>query len=407
MEYVCRSDVTRSQTTPSDEKLFTEYSGQQASLLATGSFLIFLGRGVLPPLLPALVESLSISLSSAGIGLSILWVSYAVAHYPGGRLADRLTRKTPLVASIVAVLCGFVLLVTVRTYATFLLGVTLVGLGHGLYWPSARGLIADLFVQRRSQALGIQVSASAAGTALSAGLAVAALSVATWQSSFVPTILGLGVIGLLLHRWNRESYTVSRVDLDILPTARRLFTTRRMLVLTGSYCLFAFAWLGVMNFLPTFLHVEKEFSLAVGSGAYALFYALGIVVSPLAGKVGDRVPRIPAASGTLLVTAAGAVVLLLADSIVGIGVGVVLFATGIWGTPPVLQASVLTLFPDESMASDFGALKTVFTAFGAIGPAYVGFVAQRFGYTAAYAPFGACLVVAAGGLLAVHRIDRA
>ncbi|MEA5388046.1 MFS transporter [Haloarculaceae archaeon H-GB11] len=368
---------------------------------------MFLGRGVLPPLLPTLVDSLSITLSSAGVGLSVLWVSYAVAHYPGGRFADHLTRKTPLVASVGAILCGFVLLVTVPTYPTFLLGVTLVGLGHGLYWPSSRGLIADLFVRRRSQALGIQVSAAAAGNALSAGVVVAALSVATWQASFVPTLLGLACIGFLLHRWNRESYSVSKVELDVVPTVRRLFTTRRMLVLMGSYCLFVFAWLGVMNFLPSFLHAEKDFSLTVASSAYALFYGVGIVVSPLAGNLGDRLPRLPLASGMLLVTAAGAVVFLLAESFAIVVVGVVLFAAGIWAFPPVMQASMLASFPDESMASDFGALKTVYTAVGATGPAYVGIVAQRFGYTVAYAPFGACLVVSAVGLLVVHRIDRA
>lgn len=179
-----------------------------------------------------------------------------------------------------------------------------------------------------------------------------------------------------------------------------------MLVLAGSYCLFSSAWLGAMNFLPSFLHAEKGFSLAAASGAYALFYTVGIVVSPLAGNLGDRLPRLPLASGMLLVTAVAAVVFLLANSVVIVGVGVVLFAMGIWAFPPVMQASVLGSFPDESMAADFGALKTVYTAVGALGPAYVGFVTQHFGYTVAYAPFGACLVVSAVGLLAVHRIDR-
>jgi MFS family permease len=381
------------------EFLLTSYSGRLSNLLALGGFLSFLGRGVIPPLLPSIVDGLSISASQAGLVMSVLWFTYAVAHYPGGRLSDILTRKTLIVSSLLLNVVGFAVLTVSVTYAVLLFGVAIVGIGQGLFMPSSRGLVADLFVRRRSQALGIQIGANSAGSALSAALAVAVLSVTTWQASFLPTIAGMVVVAVLVHHWSREQYRVRRVELELAATLRRLLTARRMLLLLGVYSLFSIVWMGVMSFLPTFLQAEKGFSLANSSAAYGLLFVAGIVVSPVAGRLGDRFAKGPLSVATLTVATVGLVVMLLSGSHYVILVGVVLLGGGFFGLPPLFQALLLDLFPDDNLAGDFGALKTIYTAVGAVGPVYIGFVAQRASYGLAFASLVGCLVVAALGFL--------
>ncbi|MFB6184569.1 MAG: MFS transporter [Haloarculaceae archaeon] len=392
-------------TVREEERLLTSDSGRVANLLAVGSFLVFLGRSVIPPLLPSVVDDLSLTTSQAGLVMTVLWLSYALLHYPGGRLSDTLTRKTLIVSSLGVTLVGFVWLVFVRSYVGLLAGVALVGAGQGVFLPSSRGLVADLFVHRRSQALGIQIGASSAGSALAAGLAVVALSVATWQASFLPTLAGLVVVVVLIHRWGRESYRVRRVDLEVWETVRRLFTARRMLVLLASYCLFSVVWMGVMSFLPTYLQAEVGTSVTISSAAYALFYVAGIASSPIAGRFGDHVARLPFCAALLGVGLIGLVPLLVSTSIAVTMVGVALLGAGFFGLPPVMQSVLLELFPDDNLAGDFGALKTVYTGVGALGPAYVGFVAQRASYESAFTGFVGCLLVAILGFLVASRLD--
>ncbi|PSP84834.1 MFS transporter [Halobacteriales archaeon QS_1_68_17] len=397
------SAMTQQTTEPGAERLLTAYSGRLSTLLAVGGFLAFLGRGAIPPLVPAIVADLSITIPEAGVGLSVLWVAYAAAHYPGGRLSDGLTRKTLLLASFGLMIGGFALLSAVPTYLSFLVAVALVGVGQGLFMPASRGLVADLFVRRRGQALGLQVGASSAGSALSAGVAVAALSVVTWQGAFLPTVVGLSAVAALMHRWNREPYALARVDLELSATLARLFTARRMRLITGSYCLFALAWMGVISFLPTFLHAAKGFSIATSSAAYALFYVAGTVASPLAGRVADRFSRMPAALGTVLVAAAGLTVCVATQRLPVVAAGVALFGVGLFGFPPVMQSVVFEVAPDDNLAGDFGALKSVYTGVGALAPVYVGFVAERAGYTPAFGTFVLCLLACAVGIVAAAR----
>lgn len=105
---------------------------------------------------------------------------YAAIQYPSGRLSDDLSRKTVLVISIGIIVGGFVVLMTFSTYAGYLFGMALVGVGVGSYYPVMRAQLSDLFTELRGQAFGLNSAAGVGGSARAAGLAVGALTLATW-----------------------------------------------------------------------------------------------------------------------------------------------------------------------------------------------------------------------------------
>lgn len=385
------------------ESFVRNHSGRVLLALVAGGLLIYLGRGLLPPLLPTITDELAITSSRAGAALSLLWFAYAIVHFPGGRLSDSLSRITIITASIALTVAGFIVLSFATTYERLLIAVLLVGVGHGLYMPSSRALVADIFIRRRAQAIGLQIAGTSLGNALAAGLAIVAIAVTVWQNAFVPTIIGLIVVTVALHRWSEESYVITNVEIDALQTLQRLLSVRQIVLITITYSLFSFAWMGIISFLPTFIHVEQGFSITIGSIGYALFYLSGTLMSPVAGRIADWQSEFLLLIGMIGMTMTGLVLFIVTGSITGILIGSCLLGAGFYGYPPVMQSVMLHIFPNDSLAGDYGAIKTIYTAFGAIGPMYVGYIAEQMSYTKAFTSFLLLLLIIAVILLILYR----
>ena len=130
------------------------------------------GRLVLSPLLPTILSDLNITRSAAGAGLTLMWACTALAQFPGGRFSDRLSRKTVLATGLWANVVGFGTLVLTESYAGFLWGLGLVGLGTDLFIPAKYLVLTGLFVNRRGRAFGVNSAAAETGGVLAAVVAV-------------------------------------------------------------------------------------------------------------------------------------------------------------------------------------------------------------------------------------------
>jgi len=389
--------------TESPERLFTGYSGRISNVLAIGWTGSLLGRQAISPLLPAIIDTLSITPSQAGFALTLMIGLYSVVQYPGGRFSDDLSRTTILLASLAIMIAGFGLLTLTPTYAVFLVGVAAVGTGNGAFFSPSRVFLSDLFVERRGHVLGVHLTAGQLGGVLAAGSAAVVLSVTRWQFVFVPAILLLGVVLVLLHRWSREPYVLAPVRLDLLATARRVSGTSGIRGLFVASVLVSFAITAFSGFLPTFLQVEKGVSPVLASGGFALIYVVGMGVGPVAGYLSDRFRRETVPIVSLLVGAIGLLALLLGHSRPVLALGIVGTAIGFWGFLPPITAAFMDLLPDDSLGADFGLLKAVFSGLGSLGPVYVGIVAEWASYATAFGTLLGCLVGSALVIVATAR----
>lgn len=380
-------------TEPSSDRVWRGYEGRLMVAVSIGWFAIRLGREAIPPLLPTIIEAVEISPSDAGFGLTLMWLIYALSQYPGGRLSDGLSRKTVLVASLSTLLTGFLILSVITTYVGLLVGFMFVGVGAGLYYAPSRALLAALFISKRGQVFGIQAAAGSIGAASAAGVTVLALSIGHWQLAFLPVLITISCVLAAIHYWQRGGYVVEPVSLSIQSTARRILKIPQIRWLLVAYVLVSFSWQGFLGFLPTFLQVDKELSPVLASTAYALVFVTAIIIGPTAGKLADIVSRILVAMLGVSLAVLGLVTILLASQAVVLVLGVVLFAVGLRAYPPVMQAHLMGLFPDESMAGDFGGSKTIWTGIGSFAPTYVGVVAARSSYGMAFSGFIICLFV--------------
>ncbi|MFW5903227.1 MAG: MFS transporter [Halolamina sp.] len=381
-----------------DERLVTGYSGRLLIAVSLGWLAIQGGRLVLSPLLPAIQTDLGIDSTRAGFALTVLWGLYASLQYPSGRLSDVLTRKTLLVAGLLVVSVGFAALGSAPTYPLFLVGALAVGLGAGLYPTPARGLVSDLFVERRGQAFGLHTASGDVGGVAAAVLATAVVALATWRTAFLPVVFSTVAVAVALHLWSRESYVLDRPGLALRSTARRLLGSDETRWLLVAYASFAFTWQATTGFLPTYLQIGKTFTPLVANVAFAALFVVGAVVKPVAGGLADRVPKPLLAVTAVGLGALSLTAVVLSTTPLVATAAVVLFAAGLMAYPPVMQAYLMDTFPDESAAGDLGAMRSVYIGLGALGPTYVGVVADAFSYDVAFAGLVGTLLLS-GGLI--------
>ncbi|WP_435075525.1 MFS transporter [Halorubrum sp. HHNYT27] len=385
-----------------DRSVWAGADGRVLVALSVGWLAVRLGREAIPPLIPTLIDDLQISPSTAGFGLTVMWLIYALSQYPGGRLSDALSRKTVLTGSLATLVVGFIALSAVSTYVGLLAGFVLVGLGAGLYFVPSRALLADTFGERRGHVFGIQSASGSIGAGAAAGVTLVAVSIGVWQLSFLPVIAVLIVVLFALIRWADGEWTIGRVSLDLGGTGRRVLAVSRARSLLLAYICVSFAWQGFLGFLPTFLRAEKSFSPALAGAAFASVFVVAIIVGPLAGRLGDAISRVFVGVVATAVAIVGLIVLITSGSAAVAVVGVVVVATGLRAYPPVMQAYLIGLFPNDSMGGDLGAMKTIWTGIGSFAPTYVGLIATRWSYGLAFAGFVGCLAVACIVLALIH-----
>jgi len=364
------------------------------------------GQVVISPLLPRIIVDLSISNSKAGVALTLMAALAGLARYPGGRYSDLLTRKTVMIGALGIMTPGYVVLAFTDSYPLFLIGVALAGVGAGLYTPSVAGLLSDLFIERRGQAFGINSAFISAGGILASGVATLVLAVGTWRSVFPPVVVIIVILVVLLHNWHDEAYDIRLPELEIQSTVQRLLSRRRLRRTIVTLVLLSVVWRGTVGFLPTFLQIEKGIEPGIANGTYAGLFVVGMVASPIAGRVGDNWGQALVGAGTAAVGFVGLAALLVVNSRPLVIGSVLVFALGLTSFWPVMNTYVMDVAPDSNMAGDFGAIGTIYIGLGSLGPTYVGVVADIWSYSDAFAGLLVCLVVTSYLLMWLSRTGR-
>lgn len=352
-------------------------------VLSLGWATLQCGRFLLPPLLPRITEALAFSPAGIGAALTAFGLVYAGVQYPSGTYSDELSRATLILPGFLVLLASFVAIGLSVTAAAFVGAVLLLGVGKGLFASPSRALLGDLFTARRGRALGIYSAGTDVGGLLASGLAVLVLATTAWQVAFLPVIVVLAAVTVLYVVWNREPYERARVRLHPGETAGRLVASREQRETLVAFAVFYFFVGGLTNFFPTLL-VAGGFSETVAGGSFALLFGVGVLAKPVGGDLSDRFPRLLVAVAGLLVAIGGTAVVLVAPTLSVVAVGTVLTAVGYKTLFPIVDTVVMGAAPEGSMGADLGAARAIFLGANAVGPGFVGVVAELTDFATAF-----------------------
>lgn len=372
--------------------------GKGASLvaIASGWGLLLGTRMIYPVLLPYFRDTFDLSLTIAGLLISVLWLGSAVGQLPGGILADRYSERIVMAGSAVSVGLSLALVVTAPTASILFAATGLVGLGQSLY-PIARiTILSHIYPDRIGSALGVTMATGDLGqTALPPVAGVLAATIA-WQAGLtflIPLLIFVGIgIWVALPARDRADSGGNPLSAE---RGRLLLAELResnLGFVSIILVLFFFTWQSFTGLYPTYLVEVKELSSSTAGLLFSTFFAFGVLVKPLAGAAYDRFGM----RSALVTVLAGPVVALGSLPFVqGVWplVGVTAIVSTMLGSGAITQSFLAEAFSAEVRGTGLGVVRTITAIIGATGPLIFGGIADRGYFDEGYLLLAALLVV--------------
>jgi MFS family permease len=251
-------------------------------------------------LLPALIPLLKGELGNYGmLGLlaSLVFLFYGWGSFPVGFLADRVSKKILITASMA--LCGVaaILVSLSRSLPLTALALILLGIGASLYHPPGYASMSLLSLEMRGRYMGIQGLGGDLGMAFSFVTTTLIGSALGWRNAF----LAWGLLGLAMAALDLAVITDVGTDsaspvsqLGYVETLKRMFTTEHLknLLLVSVIVICSGAlWNGVSAFILVYINELKGVSLLIAGGLSTLKYTVGAFGNILGGELSDRLGR--------------------------------------------------------------------------------------------------------------------
>ena len=368
-------------------------------------------------LLPIIGNELGLSFSQIGLIMTCQYIAGAVANVPGGVLVDTVGRKGLLMGlSLFWVGFPYLLMSFGHSYWMLLACVAMVGVGNSLWHPTAIPTLARRFPERKGFVLSLHGMGGNAGDAIAPLVVGAMLAVMTWREVVVLNVVPGLVMSLLilvflgtLHigsRARRASDPVAAQGQSLASYAaglRELLRNRSLLLLSISGAFRSMTQIALLTFLPLFLAREMGWGMAaVGAGMFVL-QAAGLLASPVAGHLSDKLGRRSVLAASMGMTA----LVLLLMALVGRSPAFVFFIAVLgfflYAIRPVIQAWTLEATPAHMGGSAIGLLFGAQALGASVAPLLGGLIADRWGLSATFYFLAATIVCANLIILAMPR----
>jgi len=387
------------------------HRGRVVLLLAMAAFFAtMVSRLVISPLVPELIDAFSVSEGDIGIALGGMWATYAVMQFPGSLLADRYGERRVILTALALTGLGSLLVSQTSTYWTFLLSVTIVGAGAGLYFPVATTLLSKWF-ENRGRALGFHIAGGDLG-GLAAPLGASALAGAYgWRAGilfgaivvvpvFVACSWGLPSPGrtptgedhAVGNRFPKDGVRNGPNPPPTAEGAHPVTAKLRLLVPvitrpTIAYSIFlavvlSFAFQALVSFFPTFLVEYHGVPLAEASTAFSALFVILVISMPVAGALSDALGQDLVLVVNHLCLVAGMVVLLVGSrALVPVGVALIGLGMG-WGG--VIGARFMSNLEPREQTASYGLIALVYVLLASTGSPVTGLLVDVGGWALAF-----------------------
>lgn len=292
-------------------------------------------------IVPGIISAFGVSRGTIGLGLTGMWVLYALVQVPSGVFADRYGERTVVTAALLLTALATLGVAGAPVFAVFAIAVAAIGAGAGIYYNPATTLL-DRTGGPVGRAIGFhRTGGQLAGVAAPASAALVGLRYG-WRETVVLGSVCVAIVAVAFVRGTRslEPQRPSESMPELFDTNLLSALLTRHSRTTLMMTLVEFVGVVAMAFLPTIFLERHGVGQTRANLLFALFFAIGAVSQPIAGWLSDRYGR----DRTIAVLAVAGVVGTIAD-VSGwppaIGVLSLLFAI-------VLAVSVTTAPPAPS-----------------------------------------------------------
>lgn len=353
------------------------FQGDQVLTVVGGHFIHDTYTAFVSPLLPVIIERLSLSLTQAGSLTAILQFP-AILNPFIGYLADRVSLRyfvilAPAVTGTLISLSGLA-----PSYWMLAVLLFITGISVAAFHAPAPAMIARVSGPQVGKGMGWFMAGGELGRTIGPLLAVWAVSL--WGLDGFWRMLAIGWFTSLLMFWRLQG-TVARPQVparlrEILPTLGSLFFPLAVLSFFRNFLVDS-----LTTFLPTFLDQQGS-SLWVAGGALSILELAGVAGALFSGPLSDRFGRKPVLAAAAL---SGAGLMLLFLKVDGWLMVPVLLALGFTAlsSQPVMLTIVQDCLPKHRAVGN-GLFMTIAFILRPISILGIGYLGDRFGLESAF-----------------------
>jgi len=346
-------------------------------------------------LLPIIGNELGLTFSQIGLIMTCQYLAGALANVPGGVLVDTVGRKGLLMAiSLFWVGFPYLLMSFTHSYLMLLACVALVGVGNSLWHPTAIPTLARRYPERKGLVLSLHGMGGNAGDAIAPLVVGALLAVLSWREVVVLNVMPGLVISLLLlvMLGTLELGGKKAAAIDDAPQSladygrglRQLFRNRSLVLLSTSGAFRSMTQNALLTFLPLFLAREMGYSpFLIGASMFAL-QAAGLLASPVAGHLSDRLGRRSVMMTSMAMTAAVLLFMAVAGKSQAFVFFIAVLGFFLYAIRPVIQAWLIETTPKNMGGSSIGILFGAQSLGASVAPLIGGVIADRYGLSATF-----------------------
>lgn len=361
--------------------LVTSGTKGRVLLAVSGGWFLSLGvRMVYPVLLPYFRDTYALDLRLAGFLLTVLWGAYAVGQLPAGVLTDWFGERIVLVSSTLISSLTLVFVVTAELPVVLFITTALFGLATALYGVARYTAVSKVYPENDGIAIGITLAAGNLGNILLPGAAGIIAAIFAWQYGLGVTIplfvVVSGGLWLVVPKTRGGDTESGGSDSDnVVFAVLRQLRRPPILIVTIILIMSFSVWQSFTGFYPTYLIEVKGISPSIATGIFSMYFALGIIVQPVAGAAYDRfgmrrtLPMFLGAAGIALIA------LPFVNGIIPV-LGLTVMLAGMMSNIAVTMPFLTDELPREIQGTGLGVLRTIYMVIGAVSPTIFGSLAN-------------------------------
>ena len=372
-------------------------------------FLIGLGHGATHwvagtfyVLLPFMTKDLGLSYTEAGLLVAILHISSFFANFGSGAVVDVTGRK--VVFQVVSLGVGAAALMVfgfTGLYLVLCAMVALIGATNNLWHPPAIAFISERYPENRGYALSIHATGASLGDMIAPVAAGAAITWWSWQGSAVANSVPVFIVTAIFLFYlmpkdsRKQADAASGVGFrDYLSGLKGLVQRKAVLGLCLMAALRSMAQNGLLMFLPLYLADVLKVSPVMLGAAIASMHLGGVIVSPIAGVLSDRIGRRPVVMSGLAATTFIVAGLTFVDNAMVYVTAVSVLGFVLYAVRPVIHSWMMDMAPAEMRGSATSLLFGTQAGLSVLMPLIGGAVADAYGLTEVFYVIAAIMLAA-------------
>ncbi len=365
-------------------------------------------------LLPFLAKDLGLSYSQIGLIVSIRQLMSTVVNVPAGVLVDTLGRRSLFMGLALAwAALPYLFISVTSSYVVIVLSVALAGIGSFLWHPAAITALSALYPTRRGYGLALHELGANLGDTLAPLLTGFLLAALNWRNVLLITVAASLLLSVIIvrmmahaHRALSAASPPTSAVKDYMKGVRVLLRNGRLLVLAMVSGVRAMTQLGLSTFLPLYLARDLHVQPALMGVYLAVVQASGMIATPIAGTLSDRIgPKRIATAGmfTTSIVLLGVAALSLGSAFVA---ALAVLGFFLYSMRPAIFRWAIGVVPREYEGTAVGMLFTTQALLPTVMPVVGGYLGDHYGLLSVFYMIAGTVLVANVALLFVPDVRR-